>query len=382
LEYFQFDSIRAIARVLADLDGTFLSQDPDPLRVPLTEGTGLRFLPPRYTVWRNYARVLELQLVAVNVDGLLRCTEICRLLANEESGFGVDEYMGLIARRFYYPSPVFEGYARVQERVFPFCAILKYLLAQASQSRPYVELNELFSRVLGNNCTGTEPAVRYVGLPETRRRPHGDELRQVREMLRFFSQCSFLKWNSPALILDTYTMTEELLKRVERFATPDVTVQNGDRALELLHLSRIAGREAKLPTIETRLEAADREFTEGQKVRVLHLRTERSRVLRELFFSTVRRPHRCDMCDLNVTTQYPWVERLLEVHHVLPLGSPVHVEGGRTSLDDLVGVCPTCHRATHAYYRDWLHSSGIADFRSKAEAHAVYNEAKRSLVMQ
>lgn len=46
-------------------------------------------------------------------------------------------------------------------------------------------------------------------------------------------------------------------------------------------------------------------------------------------------------------------------------------------LDDLVAVCPTCHRGIHRYYDRWLKDNGKKDFLDAEEARSVYEEAKK-----
>lgn len=45
-------------------------------------------------------------------------------------------------------------------------------------------------------------------------------------------------------------------------------------------------------------------------------------------------------------------------------------------LDDLVPNCPTCHRAVHRYYGQWLKEQGRKDFEDAKQARAIYEEAK------
>lgn len=80
-----------------------------------------------------------------------------------------------------------------------------------------------------------------------------------------------------------------------------------------------------------------------------------------------------------ISQMYPWTANLLEVHHLLPLSSPIHLEREGTSIRDLVGICPNCHRATHIYYRNWLNEEDLDDFRSYDEAKQVYSLAKDSV---
>jgi predicted HNH restriction endonuclease len=86
------------------------------------------------------------------------------------------------------------------------------------------------------------------------------------------------------------------------------------------------------------------------------------------------------MCGLNTRTKYPWTQYIIEIHHLLPLSSPVNVENKVTSIQDVAGICPTCHRAVHKYYKSWFLNNGKNDFSSKDEAAAVYQEAKSKVL--
>jgi len=66
---------------------------------------------------------------------------------------------------------------------------------------------------------------------------------------------------------------------------------------------------------------------------------------------------------------------------LLPLCSPVRVDNGKTSIKDIAGVCPTCHRATHKFYSKWLKTSGLKDFQNYEEARHVYDQAKQEIVL-
>jgi predicted HNH restriction endonuclease len=72
---------------------------------------------------------------------------------------------------------------------------------------------------------------------------------------------------------------------------------------------------------------------------------------------------------------------LIEVHHLLPLGSLLKVQSTTTSIKDVVGICPTCHKATHQFYKVWLTSRGLDDFRNESEAVQVFQDAKNSVVL-
>ena len=84
----------------------------------------------------------------------------------------------------------------------------------------------------------------------------------------------------------------------------------------------------------------------------------------------------CDACGINTKAMYPWTGNILELHHVLPLSATINVNGTTTSLDDMVPLCPTCHKSVHAYYRIKLDEWGVEDFGSKKMAKDVYLMAK------
>jgi len=55
------------------------------------------------------------------------------------------------------------------------------------------------------------------------------------------------------------------------------------------------------------------------------------------------------------------------------------ITGEGTSLEDIVGLCPNCHRSVHVYYKRWFERSSINDFLSKDEAREVYQSAKEAI---
>lgn len=381
LEYLRFDNLRKAAPALVELDGAYVNRGKtDPLRGSLTSAVGLPFAPPHYRVWRNYGRVYKCALLATTVNNKLACTDLCRKLADTEQALTVDEYLSYVVPRFYYPSPVFQGYETKGPQVFPFCSILKLLLARASNgSVPAISIDEIFEYLVANSTTGLEPADAYSALNKTPYSPTGDEPRQVRELVIFVSQFEFLKWNNPVLYLDVDSGDEDALKQIEQIAQPIVSARKVDADSELLSLGGAQAEDFNPVEISSRTYNEDTFFTEGKKVRVVHLKTERSRKLREFFFANQQSPYTCDMCGVDVTATYPWVERLLEVHHLLPLSSPVRVESAGSSIADLIGLCPTCHRAVHAFYRDWLKANSLDDFCSYEQAKSVYEEAKNAI---
>jgi len=383
VSYFQFDNIKLLSTILSQVDGIALNERGiDPLREILEEATDLPFLPRDYRVWRNYARVFGCSLLASSIANHLRVTELCRKLSlSSQDVLSVDDYLAFLAPRFYFPFPVFDNYDTGTQPIYPFCVVLRFLIANIDASgNSELQLDALFSKLIGNACRGDESLSYYGELQTTTRRPIGDEKRQVREMLIFFSQFSFLKWADNTLFLDLEPPWEDAVAQLERIATPIRGRRLSDRNEELLALGSLSEDPGARIDIPERHTPSDIIFAEGKKVRLTHLRTERSRRLRQIYFSTLSHPCLCDMCFLNFHSVYPWVGNLLEVHHLLPLVSPIRTETSGTSLADLVPLCPNCHRSVHEYYRNWLHEREQNDFLSRQEARNTYTEAKHAII--
>ncbi len=376
LEYFMFDNMKTIAISLNSMDGINISQTGiDPLRPVLTADTGLPFAPNNYTVWRNYARVFGCSLLATRAGNNLIVTDLCKKIA-EHTIREADEYLSVLVQNFRYPSPVFESYSANEAVVFPFLAVLKYL-ASVSESNPYprISVDEVFSNLVGNNCTGLEDTFWYAKLPSTGHVPIGDQKRQVREMLVVLSQFSFLKWFGGHLYFDrSFDLANYLVG-----LTPLVHNPNADRLSEFMLLGSLEGNKTPAVLITESFEVPlDIVFTEGKRSRVTHLKIERSPLLRKIFFE--RHPKiQCNMCELIPKEKYPWTENILEIHHLLPLSSGVAVSLTGTSLEDIVSLCPNCHRSVHIYYKTWLDGHMANDFSNKQEAKGIYLEAKKAI---
>lgn len=122
-------------------------------------------------------------------------------------------------------------------------------------------------------------------------------------------------------------------------------------------------------------EIVDSGFSEGNKVKKTHIVIERNSGIRRDFFSA-RPTAVCDVCALDTALTYPWTDRVIDIHHLLPLCSGTRVETTGTTFDDLVPVCPSCHRAIHRFYDVWLDRSNRSDFESRNESLRVYKEMK------
>lgn len=382
LTYFSLEKIRKIASVIVELDGVDLDAAADPIRAVMPTTVGLPFKPENYRVWRNYARVFKILGLASRIDNRLIPTDLCkRVIAQGDSYLTYDEYIQYIAKTFYYPSPIFKGYDSMSPQSFPFCAIQKLLISKGHASgEPFISVEDVFTMLIGNNITGLEPIAKYQMLPKTTLIGEGDQLRQVREMLIFLSQLSYLSWIDGKLFIDLAALSNLGADEIESLLTPIIRSRNSDPELEIQNIYQIEGVDEISFDLKEPVSIDDITFTEGKKVRATHLRTERNRKVVRHYFENAKNPQLCDVCDNEVASSYPWLRNLIEVHHILPLSSPLHVNKAGTSMDDLVGLCPNCHRATHALYRSVLSERNLADFISKDHAKEVYFQVKSQFI--
>lgn len=382
LGYFLFDNIKAMALTLVGLDGTTLKlTDGDLLRAPLIQSTQLPFKPAHYTVWRNYKRVFECSLLATQINGRLCVSDICRSIADPESTIDADEYLSLHLSRFRYPFPAFVNEAAGATVTYPFSAILKFLIAQLSVvEEASVSPEMVISWLIGNKCTGLEEDSFYQNITPTTHQLGGDDIRQIREMLIFISQLSALKWHNGRLILDISVRDLTSIQTLRQLANPVYSTPKPLPGEDFMAITTLSNRVYQPLVIPSRELLTDELFTEGKRTRVTHIKIERSPLLRRFFLQKYPEPI-CDMCQANMRIRYPWTKSLIEVHHLLPLSSTLTVHNSGTSLDDVVGLCPNCHRSVHSFYKLWLDDKQSDDFRSHVEARAVYAEAKSSIVL-
>jgi len=294
LDYFQFDEIKRMAVALADIDGIPKpTVNSDVLRHALAAHSARPFAPNTYTVWRNYKRVFGCALLAAEVAGKIVCTDVCKQLANQPEDVDADDYLGHFVTHFYYPSPVFEGYRPVGTQIFPAVAILKLLLSKyLFAGTGSVTLSEIAERLIGNNVTGLEDISFYAKLQPKK---VDADMRQLRELARFISQLTFLKWGNASLYLEVESKVEAA--QLVELLPPKILPRNQDAGAEVLNLG-------------------------------------------------------------------------------------ANFQGAnKTSVKDIVGLCPSCHRATHKYYGSWFKANRVKDFRSYDEARHVYAEARRSIVL-
>lgn len=386
--YFQYDILKETARILCKYDGKNINdnQIADEFRQSLVEGVGLPFAPSNYKVNRNYSRVFQCSLLATTKNKReLVVSDICKKLASNNAGFeSADEYFIEIVNRFRFPFPAFQEYNTKDIRTYPFVAIIKYLISlKLKGNEPSVTLQEIGNFIVGNNCTGKEDIEYYKYLNPSKFDFDDVTLRQVREMVVFIGQLSFLKIFDRKLYLDV-SSNQEALAILNNLLKPYDHQPLQDKVEEFLALTslkqgiiiptQIELSGVKLPGIDF----SDKEFVEGKRKRVYHLRIERSPLLRRAYIQLHPEPV-CDACKIHIKEKYPWVGYMLDLHHLLPLSSVIRTADSGTSLEDLVGLCPSCHRAIHLYYSKWLKSNSQEDFKSKKEAMQVYLDAIREI---
>lgn len=394
-EYFHFENILAMSRVLLNQEGMLVSDlsADEELRLEAFRAAKLKFLPHKrgYTVWRNYARVFKVAMLAADVPGnngksVLQCTDLCAQLAAGKIASATD-YISHVMRRFYLAGPVFgaKNYRPGGKRVFPFCAIVRLLAARTAYTGALycASPDEINGLLFSRNVSGNEDMKFFQGISAA---PviwkNSDQRRQVREMLIFAGQCSFLKWDGQKLCMDLPpdSLVHDAKLLFNRMS-PDVREQKRTVHEEVINMGRVARYYSRL-IFPSEVNAVIRHdpmaendlSREGKRRVVNHIIIERSTKLRAMFFAA----HKRAVCDITGAPQhagFPWVHNILEIHHVMPLSSSVRSGDKGTSLDDLVALTPTSHRAIHYYYRRWLRKNK-RDFRDKREAHEVYCAAK------
>lgn len=379
LDYFRFDAVRLIATGLSQIDGVKKpSLENDHLRDALAQACDLPFAPANYTVWRNYKRVFGCLMLAAEVNGHIYASDLCKDLADPSKDVSADDFVAHFARSFYYPSPVFDGYRVEGPLCYPVIAILKLLVLRLLQGvDPSVSPDEVAHLLAANNVSGFENPEDYAPLKPGE---YAQDVRQIRELMIFVSQHSVLKWSGEQSLALEPMSAPEAIQLLNDLA-PRAPARLADRGSEVLSLGSgmVSGMPFTLPPELT--QDSDREFAEGGRIRVTHLRVERSSRLKQAYFASANEPAVCKMCGLDTSVRYPWAEKTIEVHHLLPLGSPLRVDAAGTSLKDVVGLCPSCHRAIHKFYSVWLKSKSQKDFASPEEAHAVFEEAKALIVV-
>jgi hypothetical protein len=195
LLYFQFDVLKSIAGVLVKFDGVKIRDCESAFRKALINGTGMPFLPNSYTVLRNYKRFFESAFLDTVVKDRLIVTDFAKELTDDKGKFSnADDYLLNYINRFRFPFPAFNNYNNKSERAYPFCAIIKLLIALFRNGcEAKLNLDDIASYIIANNCTGFEDIHFYECLVPTAYTLIDNAKRQLCEMIIFISQLSLLK---------------------------------------------------------------------------------------------------------------------------------------------------------------------------------------------
>lgn len=379
LAYFQFDALRSISQFVLNHD--FRTTD----RATLLAGTGLPFAAPAtHTPWRNYSRVLKSCLLVSEQNQSGVPTAIAQVLA-QPGLITCDEYLHFIAEASTEPSPALEAWRPDADFRYPLLFSLKYLLARAAvEPNPSASFDEIIGAYSHSGFIGDENDTAFLGLIGSRSLfpPIGASVpetirRQARESLKVLCQISYLHLEGSNIFINLDGKDAmEVFTDLRSIGGP----RENDRDAEIRRLANLfaAGSTHDFFNFSNTVvtEVVESGFQEGTKVQKTHVTIERNAGLRRAFFAahptTV-----CDVCRLDTHLSYPWADRVMDLHHLLPLCSGTRVEGGGTTFSDLVPLCPSCHRAVHRYYGEWFRQQGARDFTTRDEAVGVYGQLKQ-----
>jgi len=370
LDYFQFDALRKIAKFAVANDLKNVTID------AISAAVGLPFLPndPKYRPWRNYSRTFKLSMIATDGGAGSKATPIAHLLA-ADGKVTTDEYFHFLAEATTSPSPALAEWDASAEMRYPLLFSLKYLLARAAVGDQVTTLAEIVNAYADTGFRGDEDQTAFLGIIG-KPRPDVADPRQANESLRVLAQISYL--NSTKKTISVSLDKDDALDIFEQLS-PIGGVHDVDGDAEIQRIAKLypsAVSDFELEYSHTIVsDAVQAGFAEGTRVERTHLKIERNAKLRQAYFEA-NPTSVCDFCETDTHETYPWSPRILDIHHVLPLCSGARTTKNGTVLDDLVANCPTCHRAVHRYYGQWLNDHGRKDFEDAKEARAIYEEAK------
>lgn len=378
LDYFQFDKLQKIARFGAKHDLRLADQ------LALSAATGLEYKPvdPRYPPWRNYGRSFKSALLCASHGTGSKLTQVGKLLASD-GGITSDEYFHFLAIATTDPLPALQEWDHTAALRYPLLFSLKFLLARAAIGQDTTTISQIVASYGASGFVGDEDDSDFINLVNAGHDAANVD-RQAAESIRVIAQISYL-----SLVGRTLTVSlskEDALNHFHQLS-PVGGVPLQDGSAEILRVTNLF--QSAIDAIDLDYAAtavSDMEeagfsgtttFAEGAKTRKTHLVIERNGKIRSEFFKANPSPV-CDFCATNTGKTYPWTPRILDVHHLLPLCSGARTSKNGTMLDDLVAVCPTCHRAVHRYYDGWLKAAAQKDFLDADQAKMVYVEAKKA----
>lgn len=373
LPYFQFDALRQISAFVVIRDFKTAG------RAELSAETGLDFAaPPTHSPWRNYSRVLKLCLLVSEVGEVARPTPIAHLLATPGS-VTCDEYLHFLVRAFTDPSPALEGWDPHVRCRFPLLFTLRYLLVKRAVLHESVStLAEIFGAYLQTGFSGDESEAEFTDIARQHKRFESaglgltNDVRQARESLKVISQLSYLHLEKFRIVLSLSAPSALSILKGFRPVEGPKAENREDELRRLADMFRVSENTVFVDYLNSAAnDVIQSGFVEGNKVKKTHLVIERNAGLRQAFFDS-HPTVLCDVCSLDTKATYPWAKRVLDLHHLLPLSSGIQVKRWGTTFADLVPVCPSCHRAIHRYYDQWLSTRGLNDFETEHQARVVY----------
>lgn len=387
MAYTQFPSVRRIAEFVCS------AQFVGATRTELLKATGLDFKhpdQPDYNPWRQYARALKVMLLVSEHQGLAVPTPVAKII--KKTGVVTsDEYFHFLAEVTTEPNPAFKNYDFSAEPRYPLLFALKYLLAKvASGGVAKASRNEIIGAyartpVLSGAERDQAGHFAFIQLTEdvdanvaAGKLVTGDPKRQARESLATLTQISYLHQRNEIITISLSAEDAGIVFR-ELNGVQGPFLPSAHEEIQRRAQLFAGGSTHDFFDFPTTIlaDVVESGFTEGGKLKKTHIVIERNRKLRDEFFAANPSPV-CGMCSLETRKTYDWTERVLDMHHLLPLAAGTRTDGKTTALGDLVAVCPTCHRAIHRYYDVWLKASKQQDFETVEQAKAVYEALRTS----
>lgn len=383
LEYFEYDNLRIMSEFVCKYD--LKRAETEFLR----KYTKLPFKSPStHNHWRNYSRVFKQCLLLSEINNVAEPTAIAKLLSTPGL-VTCDEYIHFIVEASTDPSPALTDWKQVEGCIpvlrNPLCFSLKYILAKiASGGGNESSIVEIIGAYIYSNFTGSEDSCAFIKLICSQQNfenfTEEYNIRQARESLKFISQISYLHISGNKIIASlSETDARNIFEELSPVSGP-FCIDGNDEIVRLADLFR-DGSTHDFFEYENSVTSSlyENGFKEGNKIKKTHITIERNSQLRSLFFKN-NSTSICDSCNVDTKLKYPWTERVLDLHHILPLSSGTRVDSrSGTILDDLIPVCPTCHRAIHRYYEIYLRQNLRTDFQSRDEAYQAYSFAKQEI---
>jgi HNH endonuclease len=378
LRYFEFDALRRIA-VFATMQNWKLADYAE-----AQQAVGLPFDPrvPNRRPWRNYQRLFRTMLLVSERNGEAEATSLARTLC-VPGQMTSDEYFHALAVSHTDPS-LAAAWAVPTAPRFPLLFVLKYLLTKVAVSQT---AESSFDEVIGafarSGFSGSEDSQQFIALLDREaefeavaRSGNQSLRRQARESILVLCQISYLSAEAGTITVNLHPRDAlEGFDELKPIQGPFLA----DREAEVRRRADLFADGSPLHflgLVRTAISDADQSgFIEGTRVQRTHLVIERNRAIRQRFMERFN-PQCCDVCRLQTARTYPWTRGVIDIHHKLPLASGTRSDSEGTVLDDLVAVCPSCHRAIHRFYDAWLKAKDRLDFESIAEANEAYEALK------